>query len=182
MALAAFTRLNQFQLQGSDFMKIYSVLLASVLFTMTAVAADVSGKWIAQSTSPSGSRSERVFQFKVAGDQLTGTVVNQSVVLATFEPTGKAKMTGTLKTQATNPQEIAEGKVSASDISFVLISTMGGNEVRNIYTGKISGDEITFTVEMKLPAGVEMPAARAGAPSGPPAPQKLVAKRAKASD
>jgi hypothetical protein len=163
-------------------MKTHLVLLMIALFAVTAVAADVSGKWIAQSTSPSGSMSERVFTFKVAGDKLTGTIVNRSVALATFEEKGKPKMTGTLKTQSGNPQEILEGKVSGNDISFVVISNMMGNEARNIYTGKISGNDIKFTVEMKLPAGVEMPARSGSGPSGQPAAQELIAKRASASD
>jgi hypothetical protein len=163
-------------------MKVYSVLLMIALFAVTAVAADVSGKWIAQTTSPSGSVSERVFEFKVAGNKLTGTVLNRSVALATFEEKGKPKMTGTLKTQTGNPQEITEAKISGNDISFVLISNMMGNEVRNIYTGTVSGNEIKFKVEMKLPAGVEMPSRGGSGSSGPQAAQELVAKRASASD
>ena len=163
-------------------MKTYFVLLMIALFAVTAVAADISGKWIAQTTSPSGSVSERIFEFKVADNKLTGTVVNRSVALATFEEKGQPKMTGILKTQTGNPQQISEAKTSGEDISFVLISNMMGNEVRNIYTGKISGDEIKFKIEMKMPAGVEMPARSGSGPGGPPAAQEIVARRAKASD
>lgn len=156
-------------------MRTCVVFLATMLFVAAALAADVSGKWIAQITSPSGSQSERIFMFKVSGDKLSGTIANQQVYLATFEEKGKPKMTGTLKTQSANPQEISEGKVSGDDISFVIVGKMMGNEVRTVYTGKISGNEIVFTAETKYPPGVTPP----GPPGGQaPPPQKIVAKRA----
>jgi hypothetical protein len=155
-------------------MRAHVVVLAIVAFAAAAIAADVSGKWIAQITSPSGSQSERIFTFKVSGDKLTGTIINQSVARATFEETGKPKMTGILKTQTGNPQEISEGKVSGDDISFVVIGRMMGNEVRTIYTGKLSGNEIKFTAETKFPPGVTPP----GPPGGQaPQPQQIIAKR-----
>ncbi|MBN1454557.1 MAG: hypothetical protein JW963_26300 [Anaerolineales bacterium] len=154
------------------------VLLATMLFVAAAFAADISGKWVAQMTSPSGSQSERIFMFKVSGDKLTGTIANQQVYFATFEEKGKPKMTGTLKTQSANPQEISEGKVSGDDISFVIVSNMMGNEVRTIYTGKISGNEIVFAAETKYPPGVTPPGPPGAAGGQPPPPQKIVAKRA----
>jgi hypothetical protein len=155
-------------------MRAYTVLLAIVVFAVAAIAADVSGQWIAQITSPSGSQSERIFTFKVSGDKLTGTIINQSVAQATFEEKGKPKMTGILKTQTGTPQEITEGKVAGDDISFVIIGRMMGNEVRTIYTGKVSGNEIKFTAETKFPPGVTPPG-----PPGAKAPQaqEIVAKR-----
>jgi hypothetical protein len=156
-------------------MRTALVLLAMTLFSAAASAADVSGKWVAQVTSPSGSQSERIFMFTVSGNTLTGTIANQQVYLATFEEKGRPKMTGTLKTQSGNPQEISEGKISGEDISFVIVSSMMGNDVRTVYTGKISGDQILFTAETKFPPGVTPP----GRPGGQaPPPQKIVAKRA----
>jgi hypothetical protein len=109
---------------------------------------------------------------------LTGTVANQQVYLATFEEKEKPKMTGTLKTQSGNPQEISEGKVSDDDISFVIVSNMMGNQVRTIYTGKISGNEIVFAAETMYPPGVTPPGPPGAAGGQPPPPQKIVAKRA----
>ena len=156
-------------------MKTYTILLAIILFAIAAVAADINGMWVAQITSPSGSQSERIFTFRASGDNLTGTIINQSVALATFEQKGKPKMTGTLKTQTGIPQEISEGKVSGDDISFVIISKMMGNEIRTIYTGKVSGNEIKFKAETKFPAGMTSPS---GSPMQPQPPQEIVAKRA----
>ncbi len=158
-------------------MKKHAVLFVVVAITLLAAAAfaaDISGKWIAEITSPSGSLSERIFTFKVAGDKLTGTIVNQSVAPASFEEKGKPIISGILRTQTSVPQEILEGKVAANDVSFEIIGRMMGNEVRTVYTGKVTGNEISFTVENKFPPGVTPP----GPPGGqPPQPQKIVAKR-----
>jgi hypothetical protein len=159
-------------------MRTCAVLLATMLFAPAVHAADISGTWVAQMTSPSGSRSERVFMFTASGEKLTGTVANQSVALATFEQQGKPSMTGTLKTQAVSPQEISEGRVSGEDVSFVIVSTMAGNQVRTIYTGRIAASEIVFTTETKYPAGVTPPGPPGAAGGQAPAPQKIVARRA----
>jgi hypothetical protein len=39
---------------------------------------------------------------------------------------------------------IANGKVSGDDISFTVVRSMGGNEVKINYNGKVSGNEIKF--------------------------------------
>ena len=149
-------------------MKTPTVLLAIGLFAVAAVAAEVSGKWVAEITGPSGSMSERIFTFKVSASKLTGTVINQSVDINCAVPSE------TLKTQMGTPQEISEGKVSGNDISFTIISQMIGSEIRTVYRGKISGNEIKFTAETKYPEGM---ISRSGSPMQPPPPQKFVAMR-----
>jgi hypothetical protein len=127
----------------------------TVLFAVSASAADISGKWIASVTSPSGSPGgDRIFTFKVAGDKLTGTIINQTTVNATFEVEGQPKMVGKLTTQTGTPSEISEGKVAGNDISFATISRMGQNEMKTTYKGTVSGNEIKFTAETPMPAGM----------------------------
>lgn len=145
-----------------------------MLFSVASVAINISGKWIAQISSPSGSTGERIFTFKVSGNELTGTIINQQITIATFEPEGQPKMTGKLTTQSGGPQEISDGKISGDKISFVTISRRGEMEIKTVYSGQISGDEISFTAEMVLPEGVSFPG-----PPGGPRPQELVAKRMK---
>ena len=157
-------------------MKIWSALLIIVMFALTAVAADVNGKWIAQIKNPNGALSERIFTFKVAGDKLTGTIANRNISTAIFQEPGKPPVTGTLKTQGPPPQAFAEGKISGNDISFV-IDAQGG--IKNAYTGKVSGDQITFTMETKWPEGY-VSSAPSPADRVPPKPQQIVAKRAAA--
>ena len=152
----------------------FLVLLVVMLFAGGAIASDVSGKWIAETSSPSGSTGERIFTFKVSGNELTGTIINQQTTIATFEPEGQPKMTGKLTTQSGGPQEISDGKISGDKISFVTVTRRGEMEIKTVYSGQISGDEISFTAEMVLPEGVSFPG-----PPGGPRPQELVAKRMK---
>ena len=69
-----------------------------------------------------------------------------------------ANLTGTVSgPQGDNP--ISEGKVSGDDISFTVKMSFGGNEIKQLYKGKVSGNEIKFTRQRE---GGTM-----GAPGGP---------------
>jgi opacity protein-like surface antigen len=140
---------------------IGAVVLVALL--ASAWAADLTGKWIAQVPGRQGT-TETTFNFVTDGAKLTGTVTNP---------------------QGENP--ITEGKVDGNDISFVVVLNFNGNEVKLLYKGKVSGDEITFTRErqggmMGGPGG-----GSGGGPGGAPGggrgrmgrPQEFVAKRAK---
>jgi hypothetical protein len=69
-----------------------------------------------------GQMQEVTFNFKVDGDQLTGTVAG---------PRGE------------NP--ISDGKIEGDSISFTQVLNFNGNEMKILYKGKVSGDEIKFT-------------------------------------
>lgn len=94
------------------------------LLVVTAAAADVSGKWTASTQGRDGKAREVVFNFKVDGETLTGTV------------SGRAA-----------DREISEGKVAGDDISFAVKMTMGDNNFKMLYKGKVAGDEIKFTTQ-----------------------------------
>ena len=126
---------------------VFCTLALVALCAITALAADVSGKWVAQVPGRQGQPMETTFTFKVAGEKLTGMVSMQF-----------------------GDQEISDGKVSGEDIAFVTVVDFGGNTVKIIYKGKIAGNEIKFTREMQgAPDGgaprppVEFTAKRAGA-------------------
>ena len=106
-------------------MRTQVVVLMTVLFALcavTAVAADISGKWIAQVPGRDGKPQEQVFVFKVAGGTLTGTVSG-----------------------GRGDQEISGGTVSGDDISFVVIRKFQDMEMKTTYKGKVAGNEIKFT-------------------------------------
>jgi hypothetical protein len=150
-------------------MKIHILVLAILIFAIAASAADINGKWVAQVTSPSGSKTERVFIFQASGDKVTGTIANIQVAQATFEEKGKPAMVGTLKTQNTDPQAISDGKITGDNLSFTIVSQSFMGEMKTEYKGKVAGDEIKFTVEQS--GGM-------GGPGGG-GPQEIVAKRVK---
>ena len=143
--------------------------IAVLAMLASAWAADVTGKWVAQTPGRDGATSETTFTLKVEGTVLTGTM-----------------------TSSRGESTISEGKVAGDEISFVIVRKMGENEMKTLYKGKVAGDEITFTREFQMPPG-GMGGPGGGAPpaggpgggmggpgggmGGPPAP--IVAKRVK---
>ena len=92
------------------------------LLTLTALAADFSGKWVAQMPGRDGQTHESTFTFKADGETLTGTISG---------PRGD--------------MEISDGKISGDQISFSQTMEFNGNTMKILYKGTISGDQITFT-------------------------------------
>lgn len=123
----------------------YRTMFLAVCFVLVAAtlawAADVSGKWVAQIPGRAGTPRETTFTFKVEGGKLTGSMSGRQGDTA-----------------------ISEGKLEGDNISFVVVRNVQGNEVKQAYKGKVSGDEIRFT--------------REGGQGGGQA-QEFVAKRAK---
>ncbi len=134
-------------------MKTQVVLMISLLalFAVTAVAADVSGKWVAQIPGRDGTPQEQSFTFKVSGGTVTGTITSQR-----------------------GDQEISEGKIAGDDLSFAVIRKFNDMEMRSNYKGKVSGNEIKFIMERVMPAGGGF----GGGGGGTPKPTEFTAKRA----
>jgi len=114
-----------------------------VIFTLAAcaLAADLTGKWTAEFTTPVGGPQKYTFEFKVDGEKLTGK--------AHFERMGQ-------KGEA----ELLEGKVTGDEISFIENLDTGGDVLRISYKGKISGDEIKFSRQVGDFSTVEFTAKR----------------------
>ena len=93
--------------------------MVGMLLAGLAAAADVSGKWKAEFTSPDGAQRVNTFTFKVEGEKLSGTVAG---------------------TQDETP--IENGKIAGDEISFTAERPFGSFA----YKGKVSGDEIQFKV------------------------------------
>jgi hypothetical protein len=105
-------------------MRTATLWLLVAALALVAAAADVSGKWKSEFTTPDGQTRTSIYTFKVDGAKLTGTVAG-----------------------ARGETEIQEGKVSGDEISFVVVRKFQDNEFKMTYKGKVSGDEIKFTVE-----------------------------------
>jgi hypothetical protein len=112
--------------------------------------ANVTGKWVAQIPGRQGT-TETTFTLKADGEKLTGAVSN---------PQGE--------------DPISEGKITDGDISFVVAVSFGGNKMKLLYKGKVSGDEIKFTRQIQ---GDGMGGPPPG--SGSRRVQEFVAKRVK---
>lgn len=97
-------------------------LLLFLVFTcasLSLMAADVSGKWKAEFTTPDGTQRQNTFTFKVDGTTLTGSVAG-----------------------AQDETPIKDGKVNGDDISFTAERPFG----TFTYNGKAAADEIRFKV------------------------------------
>jgi enterochelin esterase-like enzyme len=106
-------------------MKTPITLLALVAFSLSALAADVTGTWKAEFDTQLGLQ-KYTFALKQDGTSVTGK--------ANVERDGEKR-----------EAELKEGKVEGDTVTFVEPLKFQDNELRITYTGKISGDEIKFT-------------------------------------
>jgi hypothetical protein len=98
---------------------LWFVAALLLLLSAVAAAADVTGKWKAEFTTPDGTARVNTFTFKVDGGKLTGTVAG---------------------TQDETP--IQNGKINGDELSFTAERPFGSFK----YDGKIVGSEIRFKV------------------------------------
>lgn len=114
-------------------------LLAGAMLACGAKGG-VNGKWVAQLPAREGQTRETTFNFKAEGNKLTGTVSGR---------------------QGDTP--ISDGQINGDEISFTVTANFRDNEVKLLYKGKVSGNEIHFT---RTREGGDQP------------PQEFTAKRA----
>lgn len=95
---------------------------AFALFTVSAFAASIDGKWTATMEGQNGPMTT-TFNFKADGDKLTGTVSGRN---------GDAP--------------IEDGKIDGNNISFVRTMERNGEKMQMKYTGTLSGDELKLKV------------------------------------
>ncbi len=95
-------------------------LAGLTLLSSALLAADVTGKWKAEFTSPDGQQRVNTFTFKADGTNLTGSVAGSQDETA-----------------------IQNGKINGDEISFSAERPFG----KFTYIGKVSGNEIRFQVD-----------------------------------
>jgi hypothetical protein len=100
-------------------------LLALAVISVPALAADITGTWKADFNTQRGLQ-KYTFTFKQDSAGLTGKI--------------SADLNGE-KREA----DLKEGKVEGDNVTFVELLSFQGNELRIVYTGRISADEIKFT-------------------------------------
>jgi hypothetical protein len=109
--------------------KLGLAVLFLALGSLTALAADFSGKWTATVESPRGTQTI-TFDFHVDGAKLTGKVTT---------PRGDT--------------DISDGKIDGDTISFAQVMNFNGNEFKITYTGKADGDTIKFSRQFGADSG-----------------------------
>jgi hypothetical protein len=106
--------------------KLRGLLLALLLVSAPAFAANVDGDWLGSFDSPNGPVAIS-YTFKADGATLTGT---------TTGPDG-AKL------------PIKDGKVDGTNISFAVDLDMGGTAMTLKYTGVVAADSIALTLDFQ---------------------------------
>jgi hypothetical protein len=105
--------------------KLFSTIALMGVFVLGAMAADVTGKYEAETQGRQGPQ-KMTFDLKADGATVTGTVTT---------PRGD--------------QKIENGKIDGDTITFTTTMQMGDNTMTQKFTGKVSGDSIEFTREME---------------------------------
>jgi enterochelin esterase-like enzyme len=106
-------------------MKTHIALLTLAFASLSALAADVTGTWKAEFDTQRGLQ-KYTFTLKQDGTSVTGK--------ANVERDGEKR-----------EAELKEGKVEGDTVTFVEPLKIQDNDIRIVYTGKISGNEIKFT-------------------------------------
>ena len=100
--------------------KTFLLTIVAAVVALSAAAADVTGKWIAQVPGRDNQTREVVFNFKADGAKLSGTMSGpQGADIA-----------------------ISDGKVDGDSIAFSVKLEFNGNSMVRNYTGTASGDEM----------------------------------------
>src|SRR5271165_2614565 len=98
--------------------KLLTIVSLAGWLALTALAADVTGKWTAQVPGRGGQTREATFNLKAEGHTLTGTISG---------PRGE--------------MEISDGKIDGDQISFSQTLEFNGNSMKFVYKGTVSGDQ-----------------------------------------
>jgi len=118
--------------------RLFFVFTVLLVVALAALAADITGKWVAQVPGRGDQTRETTFNFKVDGDKLTGTMSGRQGETA-----------------------ISDGKITGDSISFVITTERGGETMKWTYTGKVAGDQIQMKREGGQGAAREFTAKRA---------------------
>jgi hypothetical protein len=103
-------------------MKAIQILTLLLMMAAGARSAEIAGKWTGDVPGRGGDTTPATFTFKVDGGKLTGS------------------MSG-----AQGELPLQEGKVTGNDISFSTTFDAGGNSIKILYKGTVSGDQLKMT-------------------------------------
>ena len=118
--------------------KLLFVITIALVAAFSLLAADVSGKWVAEQPGRNGGPPRQVtFALKADGAKLTGTM------------TGGMGRGGA----APAPVEITDGKVDGDKVSFTVKRETPNGTMEMKYNGTVSGDEMTLKYTMQGPDG-----------------------------
>ena len=101
---------------------VVSAFATLALMAMSAFAADINGKWSAEIEGRNGQKRTTTFNFKAAGNALTGTVSG---------PGGREL-------------NIEDGKISGDTSRLRSPWSINGNSRKVVYKGTVAGDQLNL--------------------------------------
>ena len=122
--------------------KLLFVVTLMLVVAFALMAADVTGKWVAEQPGRNGGPARQItFDLKADGATLTGTMTGGM-------GGGGRRGSGGGGGGAAAPQarEISDGKVDGNNISFTVKVEFNGNTMVSKYEGTLSGDELKLKV------------------------------------
>jgi hypothetical protein len=128
--------------------KLFFVTTILLALAFAAAAADITGKWVAETPGRQGGPPRQTtFTFKADGMKLTGSMMAP----------GRGGAAGT-------ETEITNGKIDGNNISFEVKRQTQNGEMVSKYEGTLSGDELKLKTSRPgqdgTPMAVEMTAKR----------------------
>jgi hypothetical protein len=112
--------------------KLLFVVTILLVASFSLLAADVTGKWVAEQPGRNGGPPRQTtFVFKADGSKLTGTM------------TGGGGRGG-----APTPVEITDGKIDGDNVSFTVKRETQNGPMETKYKGTVSGDELKLKFTM----------------------------------
>jgi hypothetical protein len=134
--------------------KLLFVFTILLVVAFVAMAADITGKWVAEQPGRNGGPARQItFDLKADGATLTGTMTGGM-------GGGRRGGGGGGAPQA---REISDGKIDGNNISFTVKVEFNGNTMVTKYEGTLSGDELKLKVNREGrngPTTTEMTAKR----------------------
>ena len=112
--------------------KLLFVVTILLVASFSLLAADVTGKWVAEQPGRNGGPPRQTtFVLKADGSKLTGTMTG-----------GGGRGGG----DPPPPSEITDGKVDGNNVSFTVKREFNGNTMVTKYEGTVSGDEMKLKI------------------------------------
>lgn len=119
--------------------KLLFVTTILLVAAFAAVAADVTGKWVADVQGRNGNTQQMTFTLKADGANLTGTVMGGG-----GGGGRKGGGGGGGGGRAAAATEISNGKIDGDKVSFEVKREFNGNTRITKYEGTVSGDTLNL--------------------------------------
>ncbi len=120
--------------------KLLFVFTILLVVAFVAMAADITGKWVAEQPGRNGGPARQItFDLKADGATLTGTMTGGM-------GGGRRGGGGGGGGAAPQAREISDGKIDGNNISFTVKVEFNGNTMVTKYEGTLSGDELKLKV------------------------------------